>query len=206
MKHLLTISALLVSSLAMGQSSWPWNPDFDGNNLIGVEDLMSVLSVYNAEFFVEYEVPEDSQYTLALVKSGDEIIRYIDCLRYCTSIGGHIITTSELALFEAEIAANTEWEPSGGGTNIGNSYVNYDQKIYAYDDDGFGRGYRRQITIYPEGFFGYNNDFFPAGDTIWGKWTIGTYDASFSQSQNAWVNPSRCFCAGTVPNSGFSNQ
>jgi hypothetical protein len=45
MKHLLTISALLVSSLAMGQM--PYNPDSNGDDLIGATDLISVLGLYN---------------------------------------------------------------------------------------------------------------------------------------------------------------
>ena len=45
MKHLLTISALLVSSLTMGQM--PYNPDSNGDDLIGATDLISVLGLYN---------------------------------------------------------------------------------------------------------------------------------------------------------------
>ena len=45
MKHLLTLTALLVSSLAMGQM--PYNPDSNGDDLIGATDLISVLGLYN---------------------------------------------------------------------------------------------------------------------------------------------------------------
>ena len=45
MKHLLTLTALLISSLAMGQL--PYNPDSNGDDLIGAEDLQSFLAVYN---------------------------------------------------------------------------------------------------------------------------------------------------------------
>ena len=48
MKHLLTISALLFSSLAMGQNDPFWNPDANGDDLIGFTDLASLLSVYNS--------------------------------------------------------------------------------------------------------------------------------------------------------------
>ena len=45
MKHLLTLTALLISSLAMGQM--PYNPDSNGDDLIGATDLISVLGLYN---------------------------------------------------------------------------------------------------------------------------------------------------------------
>jgi hypothetical protein len=45
MKHLLTLTALLISSLAMGQM--PYNPDSNGDYLIGASDLVSFLGLYN---------------------------------------------------------------------------------------------------------------------------------------------------------------
>lgn len=45
MKHLLSFTALLISSLAMGQM--PYNPDSNGDDLIGATDLISVLGLYN---------------------------------------------------------------------------------------------------------------------------------------------------------------
>ena len=47
MKHLLTLTALLISSLAMGQNVPGWNPDANGDDLIGASDLQSFLTVYN---------------------------------------------------------------------------------------------------------------------------------------------------------------
>ena len=65
MKHLLTVTALLISSLAMGQ--WPYNPDSNGDDLIGVSDLQSILTLYgldwNADTIVVMraeEIPMDS--------------------------------------------------------------------------------------------------------------------------------------------------
>ena len=51
MKHLLTLTALLISSLAMGQwPSLPYNPDENGDGLIGVVDLQGLLANYGSEF------------------------------------------------------------------------------------------------------------------------------------------------------------
>ena len=54
MKHLLSFTALLISSLAMGQfPNLPYNPDENGDGLIGVSDLQSLLSVYSLPFMVD---------------------------------------------------------------------------------------------------------------------------------------------------------
>ena len=51
MKHLLTLTALLISSLAMGQfPNLPYNPDENGDGLIGVVDLQGLLANYGNEF------------------------------------------------------------------------------------------------------------------------------------------------------------
>ena len=59
MKHLLIISALFVSSLAMGQNDPFWNPDANGDDLIGFTDLASLLSVYNSSIGLDSSVTCD---------------------------------------------------------------------------------------------------------------------------------------------------
>ena len=67
MKHFLTISALLVSSLAMGQwPSLPYNPDENGDGLIGVVDLQGLLANYGNEF-ASAVVSEDGESALVYV-------------------------------------------------------------------------------------------------------------------------------------------
>ena len=72
MKHLLTNTALLISSLAMGQNDPFWNPDSNGDDLIGFTDLASLLSVYNSEIGMDSSITCDfdgtdlEQFTLNL--------------------------------------------------------------------------------------------------------------------------------------------
>ena len=47
MKHLMTLVALLVSSLAMAQM--PYNPDSNGDNMVGSGDLLTFLTFYGNE-------------------------------------------------------------------------------------------------------------------------------------------------------------
>ena len=48
MKHLMTLAALFASLLALAQNDPFWNPDANGDDVIGVTDLMSLLTVYNS--------------------------------------------------------------------------------------------------------------------------------------------------------------
>ena len=56
MKHFLTLTALLISSLVMGQNDPFWNPDANGDDLIGFTDLASLLSVYNSSVGIDSSV------------------------------------------------------------------------------------------------------------------------------------------------------
>jgi hypothetical protein len=46
MKHLLTLAALLVSTLSLAQQM-PYNPDANGDDFVGVDDVLGVLGVYD---------------------------------------------------------------------------------------------------------------------------------------------------------------
>ena len=46
MKHLLTLAALLVSTLSLAQQM-PYNPDANGDDYVGVDDVLGVLGVYD---------------------------------------------------------------------------------------------------------------------------------------------------------------
>ena len=55
MKHLTTLLALLLSCsmLAQGPVEFPWNPDADGDDFIGVNDLMALLGEFDSVFSEE---------------------------------------------------------------------------------------------------------------------------------------------------------
>ena len=56
MKHLLTAIACCLA--VAGSAQTPYNPDSDGNNLMGAEDLMSLLSLYGGEFYPQTIEPQ----------------------------------------------------------------------------------------------------------------------------------------------------
>jgi len=55
MKHLLTVIACCLA--VAGSAQTPYNPDFDGNNLIGVNDLTEFLPMWGQEFYPETDLP-----------------------------------------------------------------------------------------------------------------------------------------------------
>ena len=93
MKHLLTLTALLISSLAMGQfPNLPYNPDDNGDGLIGVADLQGLLANYGNEF-----VGAVSSNGAAMVEVG-ELIKP-ECMTACHSLPGNwTIPTSKFLM------------------------------------------------------------------------------------------------------------
>ena len=94
MKHLLTLTALLISSLAMGQfPALPYNPDENGDGLIGVSDLQSFLAAYNSEFS-----SAASSNGIAFILIGEEMTK-AECMTACNALSGPwgLPTTSEVS-------------------------------------------------------------------------------------------------------------
>jgi len=50
MKHLMTLLALVVAVTAGAQTA-TWNPDYNGDSIIGVDDLLGLLSAFGIESF-----------------------------------------------------------------------------------------------------------------------------------------------------------
>ena len=101
MKHLLTISALLISSLAMGQwPSLPYNPDDNADGLIGVADLQALLANYGSEFSSAI-VSEDGE--SAIVYMGE--MGYPLCAMSCKNLPGiwSLTTLDDLGLVWDEL-------------------------------------------------------------------------------------------------------
>jgi len=98
MKHLLTVIACC---LAVAGSAQTWNPDADFDNVIGVNDLMELLSVFGTEWTATY--PQDPAYELAAYHAGS--MDYFECYRSCINNHGKIIGIQEYAMFQDSIHA-----------------------------------------------------------------------------------------------------
>ena len=101
MKHLLTLTALLISSLAMGQfPNLPYNPDDNADGLIGVADLQALLANYGQEFSSAV-VSEDGE--SAIVYMGQ--MAYPFCAQACKHLPGkwELPNVEDLALVWDEV-------------------------------------------------------------------------------------------------------
>ena len=162
MKHLLTISALLVSSLAMGQNDPFWNPDANGDDLIGFTDLASLLSVYNSEIGVDSSITCDfdgtdlEQFTLNLLE-GTVIL---DSVFFEFELSG---VTNEYTLGCPDpIQVPWNYSASGMQTNV-NSYISGDYREI-YCTRSFENGGSAEFYFYATRYNNPNN-----------PWEIGGY-------------------------------
>ena len=84
MKHLMTLVALLVSTAAVAQiPNFPWNPDENGDQFVGLPDLLGLLTVYGQEF-ENAIVAEDGESAIMYV--GD--MGLLQCGHACQNLPG----------------------------------------------------------------------------------------------------------------------
>ena len=84
MKHLMILAALLVSTAAVAQiPTLPWNPDENGDQFIGLPDLLGLLTVYGQEF-ENAIVSEDGE--SAIMYMGD--MGFPLCAQACRNLPG----------------------------------------------------------------------------------------------------------------------
>lgn len=176
MKQSFTLTALLISSLAMGQNDPFWNPDANGDDLIGFADLASLLSVYNSNIGVDSSVTCEFNGTdleeLILRTLLGEIV--IDSIYFETTLSG---IAYDYALGCPD-PVGTPWSVSQSGTvpceiQIGNDY----RQFYASFDFShlFVEAYRSGSSpwyfysvlqsLYSEDIFYGNAEFNPVGGT-----------------------------------------
>ena len=110
MKHLLTAIACF---FALSMSAQTWNPDADFDNVIGVNDLMELLTVFGTEWTATY--PQDPAFELAAYHDGQK--KAFECIRSCNANGGRVITSFEYAIFQDSIEVIIEESPFGWYTH-----------------------------------------------------------------------------------------
>ena len=80
----MTLAALFVSTAAVAQiPTLPWNPDENGDQFVGLPDLLGLLTVYGQEF-ENAIVAEDGE--SAIMYTGD--LGYLECEYSCNQLPG----------------------------------------------------------------------------------------------------------------------
>ena len=129
MKNLTTLLALLLSCsmLAQGPVEFPWNPDADGDDFIGVNDLMALLGEFDSVFSEEaLYLSEDS--LSAMYDAGD--MNYVECLEACSNLPG---TWKIPRLSEVTVSGEEMWLQSLEGVYHPQSNT---YRMWKLDSDG----------------------------------------------------------------------
>ena len=125
MKHLLTIISCFVVLSMSAQSNFiefPYNPDSDNDDLIGTEDLLTLLSLYGSAFSEEALYVNDEG-TFATMHLGK--MNYAECIKACFELPGNWVMTS----FEDAAKAGPEaFELTVNGPNEG-VFLRYDRPL-----------------------------------------------------------------------------
>ena len=133
MKHLTTLVALLVSTAAVAQiPALPWNPDENGDQFVGMPDLLGLLSVYGQEF-QNAIVAEDGE--SAIMFTGN--LNRHECEYACDNLSGFWTLPHASDLVPAAESINGEvwlWSSlddffSDGEEFLRTPVLNYDQRI-----------------------------------------------------------------------------
>ena len=123
MKHFTTLLALLLSCsmLAQGPVEFPYNPDSDGDDFIGVNDLMALLGEFDSVFSEEgLYLSEDS--LSAMYDAGT--MNFLNCQIACKNLPGR---WSMPEFEDVIVAGKSMWLKREGYPN------NADQAIYLDD-------------------------------------------------------------------------
>ena len=140
MKYLITllIAALSLNAFSQGIPQLPYNPDENGDGLIGVPDLQALLAQYGLEFNSAV-LSEDAQ--SAIVYMGE--MAHPVCSQACDNLPGfwHMSTMADLGLvWDEVISSGITW------LNRGHNATNQPDNPYQYFEASNGRHYS---TLYP---------------------------------------------------------
>jgi len=184
MKHLLALMALCVAFAAGAQT---WNPDADFDNVIGVNDLMALLSVFGSEWTADY--PQDPEYDLAAYYAGE--MDLMDCVSSCKANNGVVIGFDEYSMFQDSVDVAMGYVPSdvcflecASGYSCSGSFY---RSAYCRNDSDFGYG-----LITRGGGFSCNGTSMNEGG-----YNFSLYNTTLQAL--TVVNSQHCFCAGLVP-------
>jgi hypothetical protein len=112
MRYLITlfIAALSFNAFSQGIPQLPYNPDENGDGLIGVPDLQGLLSQYGLEFNSAI-LSEDGEN--AVVSLGD--MSYPECAASCRNLPGFwsVASLEDLGMVWSTINSNTWLKPEG---------------------------------------------------------------------------------------------
>ena len=173
MRLLFTALACLINvSISAQVITYPYNPDSDTDNLIAIQDLMDLLTVYGNEFFPESVTVDGVVITEWLEQNGNSVSGGGCDFNFPDGVNGEFITAQ---------LCNTDANPTPYTVPDGNTlYITSAQSdyiIYIEDDFGNNTPIVAQVNN-SEGFYGshtlHNPIIVGEGKTVSGCSTFDT--------------------------------
>lgn len=178
MKHLMMTATLL--GLFASAHAQTWNPDADFNNMIGLSDLLALLTVYGNEWVTEGG--DGSEFDIAAYYAGG--MDLMQCIKTCKSNNARIISVEEYAIFQDSV-------------DLAMGYV-LDDVCSTCSSSYCGRNFVRQAYCRNNSEFGYG--IISRGGTFSCAWSNISGSADETNLYPITTAGYRhCFCSGLVP-------
>ena len=130
MRTIISVAALLLTTSVVAQNDPFWNPDANGDDIIGATDLQSFLSVYGASVGIDSSVTctfEGTEFQQWIVDVFNEVI-VIDSVYFETTLSG----VYEEYVLGCPDPVEVTWSVSEAGVGtMDNAFSTYEKVIYA---------------------------------------------------------------------------
>ena len=137
MKHLMTVT--MCCGLLLSAHCQTWNPDADFNNVIGLNDLLALLTVYGNEWTVD--AGEDAEFDIAAYYAGE--MDLMQCITTCRSNNAAIMSVEEYALFRDSVDLAMGYDEVNNACSFcSSSYcsASFVRQAYCRNNSDFGYG------------------------------------------------------------------
>ena len=180
MKHLMTVT--MCCGLLLSAHGQTWNPDADLNNVIGLNDLLALLTVYGNEWTVD--AGDDAEFDIAAYYAGE--MDLMQCITTCRSNNAAIISVEEYALFQDSV-------------DLAMGYDEVNDVCSTCTSSYCGRSFARSAYCRNNSDFGYG--IISRGGNFscsWSSISSGDVDAINLYSITS-AGDRHCVCSGLIP-------
>jgi hypothetical protein len=181
LKSTAVVLLLSISALLHGQGNFaefPYNPDADGDDFIGISDLLSLLSLYESSFTEEGLYVNDDT-TEAVYFAGN--LNLLDCISACKDLPGRW----QLPTIDLLPLCLEHYQAPGGPMSEYTSTLGTNASYNIGFDAWASRG-ELELSTFTANFSGTPPNFYFSGGMM--------YPFGITTSGSAWSSPRSCYC------------
>ena len=151
MKHFLTLAALIASMAALAQNP-NYDPDSNGDDLIGAEDLQSFLAVYNTMLTAEQvTIGYIDDFDFVVANNGDQYYTVPDSIDIALFPDTDPIGSLNFARLILDPTERKMLTFQVDGNSFAGSPINYSDPFHVYAKAVKGYGLKLQTIVYFDG-------------------------------------------------------